>query len=89
MSAKLEIDNRKEMTRMKTVTLTAEEIRMLEIQFMANPCRAGCPLDRTPRLPKVNGIAQCHAYNKKGEYICPFLRAISSIEEKLGFYERK
>ena len=89
MSAKLKIDNRKEMAQMKTVTLTAEEIRMLGVQFMANPCRAGCPLDRMPRLPKVNGIAQCHATNEKGEYICPLQRAIWSIEQKLGFYERK
>lgn len=73
---------------MKTVTLTAEEIRMLEIQFMANPCRAGCPLDHVPRLPKVNGIGQCSARNDKGECICPLKRAIESIEEKLGFYER-
>lgn len=69
---------------MKTVTLTAEEIRMLEIQFMANPCRAGCPLDHMPRLPKINGIANCFAMNDKGEYICPFQRAKWSVEQKLG-----
>jgi hypothetical protein len=69
---------------MKTIKLTAEEIRMLEIQLFANPCSAGCPLDHVPRLPKKNGIALCHAENDKGEYICPFLRAMWSIQKKLG-----
>lgn len=69
---------------MKTVTLTAEEIRMLEIQLLANPCSAGCPLDHVPRLPKKNGVAQCHAMKEDGEYICPLQRALWSIQEKLG-----
>lgn len=69
---------------MKTVTLTAEEIRMLGIQMWANPCSAGCPLDHMPRLPKVDGIAQCYAMKDNGEYICPFQRAMWSIQNKLG-----
>lgn len=71
---------------MKTVTLTAEEIRMIGIQFDANPCSAGCPLEHKPRLPKVNGVAQCYAMNDKGEFICPFQRAKFSVEQKLGFF---
>lgn len=70
---------------MKTITLTAEEIRMLGIQMWANPCAAGCPLDHMPRLPKLsNGAYDCYAHNSKGEYICPFKRAMFSIREKLG-----
>ena len=69
---------------MKTVTLTAEEIRMIGIQFDANPCSAGCPLEHMPRLPKVNGVVQCYAMNDKGEFICPFQRAKWSVEQKLG-----
>jgi hypothetical protein len=70
---------------MKTITLTAEEIRMLELQLWANPCQAGCVLGRPPRLPKLdNGTANCFALNKKGEYICPLQRTLHSIENKLG-----
>ena len=69
---------------MKTVTFTAEEIRMIGIQFDANACSAGCPLEHMPRLPKVNGVAQCYAMNDKGEFICPFQRAKWSVEQKLG-----
>lgn len=72
---------------MKTITLTAEEIRMLSIQFWSNPCSSGCPLDHHPRLPKdSDGIYNCYARNDKGEYICPLQRALWSIENKLGFY---
>lgn len=70
---------------MKTIKLTAEEIRMLEIQMSANPCRAGCPLDHMPRLPKDSGgTYDCYAENDKCEYICPFQRAMWNIREKLG-----
>ena len=70
---------------MKTIKFTAEEIRMLDIQMSANPCRAGCPLDHMPRLPKDSGgIYDCYAENDKGEYICPFQRAMWNIREKLG-----
>lgn len=69
---------------MKTVKLTAEEIRMLGIQMWANPCAAGCPLDHVPQLPKRDGVLQCHAMNDKGEFICPLQRAPWSIQEKLG-----
>ena len=69
---------------MKTVTLTAEEIRMLEIQLVANPCSAGCPLDHMPRLPKKDGVAECFATKDNGEYICPLQRALWSVQEKLG-----
>lgn len=69
---------------MKTVKLTAEEIRMLGIQMYANPCSAGCPLDHIPRLPKTNGVFNCHAMNDKGEYICPLQKALWSVQEKLG-----
>ena len=69
---------------MKTVKLTAEEIRMLSIQLGANPCSAGCPLGHVPRLPKKDGVALCYAENDKGEYICPLQRALWSIQEKLG-----
>ena len=73
---------------MKTITLTAEELRMLEIQFWSNHCSSGCVLKHHPRLPKnANGVYDCYARNDKGEYICPFQRAIYSIETKLGFYE--
>lgn len=73
---------------MKTITLTAEELRMLKIQFWSNPCSSGCPLDHHPRLPKdSDGIYNCYARNDKGEYICPLQRALWSIENKLGFYE--
>ena len=69
---------------MKTITLTAEEIRMLEIQMWANPCSGGCPLVTTPRLPRLdNGTFDCFAM-KDGKYICPFQRAIHSVEDKLG-----
>lgn len=74
---------------MKTITLTAEEIRMLEIQMSANPCRAGCPLDHMPRLPKDSGVTyNCYAerLTESGEleYICPLQRAMWNIREKLG-----
>jgi hypothetical protein len=69
---------------MKTVTFTAEEIRMIGIQFDANACSAGCPLEHMPRLPKRHGVALCYAENDKGEFICPFQRAIYSVEKKLG-----
>ena len=70
---------------MKTIKLTAEEVRMLEIQLSANPCSAGCPLDHQPRLPKdSSGIIYCYAKNDKGEYICPLQRALWSIENKLN-----
>ena len=70
---------------MKTIKLTAEEIRMLEIQMWANPCEVGCPLGNMPRLPKLdNGCYDCYALNSKGEYICPLKRALNSIENKLG-----
>lgn len=73
---------------MKTITLTAEEIRMLAIQLWANPCRAGCPLEHKPRLPKDEvGDDNCYARNDNGEYICPLQRAMQSIETKLGFYD--
>ena len=69
---------------MKTITLTAEEIRMLGIQMWANPCSGGCPLGKYPRLPKLdNGVYDCYAM-KDGKYICPLQRAVSNIEEKLG-----
>ena len=52
---------------MKTVKLTAEEIRMLAIYLWTNPCSAGCPLGRTPRLPKLDsGAYDCYALNNKG-----------------------
>jgi hypothetical protein len=69
---------------MKTITLTAEEIRMLGIQMEANACSKGCPLDHMPRLPKLNSVTyDCYAHNSKGEYICPFQRAMDSISDKL------
>ena len=73
---------------MKTIKLTAEEIRMLEIQMSANPCRAGCPLDHMPRLPKDDsGAYNCYAerlVDGKFEYICPLQKAMWNIREKLG-----
>lgn len=70
---------------MKTITLTAEEIRMLGIQLSANPCRAACQLEHMPNLPKLNdGTLNCYALDKKGEYICPLQRALYSIEKKLN-----
>lgn len=73
---------------MKTITLTAEEIRMLAIQLWSNPCRAGCPLEHRPRLPKdESGVDNCYARNNNGEYICPLQRAMQSIETKLGYYD--
>ena len=70
---------------MKTVTLTAEEIRMLGIQLSANPCEARCAIGQSPHLPKLdNGTLNCNALNKDGEYICPLRRAIYSIEKKLN-----
>lgn len=69
---------------MKTIKLTAQEIRMLQIQMWANPCSAGCPIDHAPRLPKLaNGTGDCHARNKNGQYICPLQRALESIQKKL------
>ena len=73
---------------MKTITLTAEEIRMLDIQMSVNPCSAGCPLDHMPRLPKdSDGTYDCYAdriVDGKLEYICPLQRAMWNIREKLG-----
>lgn len=69
---------------MKTIKLTAEEIRMLGIQMEPNACAKGCPLDHIPRLPKTkSGIIDCYARNKNGEYICPFQRAMDRISDKL------
>lgn len=74
---------------MKKIELTAEEIRMLEIQMWANPCEAGCPLDHTPRLPKTtNGCGDCNA-TKNDKYICPLKRAMESIEFKLKGGDKK
>lgn len=68
---------------MITIKLTAEEVRMLKIQMWANPCNSGCPLEHMPRLPKLDdGTYNCFAMND-GEYICPFQRAIHSIESKI------
>ena len=73
---------------MKTLTLTAEEIRMLGIQLWSNPCSGGCPLKHKPRLPKdSSGAFNCYARNDNFEYICPLQRAIESIETKLGYNE--
>lgn len=75
---------------MKTIKLTAEEIRMLEIQMSTNPCEAGCPLDHMPRLPKnSSGVYDCYAERcteDKFEYICPLKRAMWNIGEKLGIH---
>lgn len=72
---------------MKTITLTAEEIRMLNIQLWANPCSGGCPLEHTPRLPKLdNGTYDCYARKENGEYICPLQRALHNINTKLDLY---
>lgn len=68
---------------MKTIKLTAQEIRMLEIQMGANPCMGGCPIE-TPRLPlDEHGRGDCYARNKNGQYICPLQRALESIQNKL------
>lgn len=73
---------------MKTIKLTAEEIRMLDIQMSTNPCEATCPLSHMPRLPKDDsGAYNCYAdrlVDGKLEYICPLQRAMQSIQEKLG-----
>ena len=72
---------------MKTIKLTAEEIRMLEIQMWANPCSAGCPLGTTPRLSKLeDGTYDCYARKANGEYICPLQRAMENIAKKLNLY---
>ena len=73
---------------MKTVKLTAEEIRMLEILMGANPCSAGCPLSPMPRLKKLSsGTLDCYTQKKNGEYACPYQRAMNSIQEKLGIWQ--
>ena len=70
---------------MKTVKLTAEEIRTLEHYLYTNPCTATCVLDHMPRLPKLNsGVYNCNACKEDGMYICPLLRARDSILTKLG-----
>ena len=70
---------------MKTITFTAEEIYMLEIQLQANPCAKGCPLHPHPRLPKLeSGAYDCYARRPDGEYICRYQRMIEKIEKKLG-----
>lgn len=70
---------------MKTVKLTAEEIRILEIHLYTNPCEATCQLEHKPRLPKLsNGTYNCYAEKEDGQYICPLQRAKWSILEKLG-----
>lgn len=70
---------------MKTIKLTAEEIRMLEIQMWANPCSSGCPLDHKPRLEKLdNGTYNCYTLKPNGEFVCPLQQAMQSISEKLG-----
>lgn len=73
---------------MKTVKLTAEEIRILNIYLTTNPCRAGCALDHMPRLPKDSGgTYNCHAeriVDGKREYICPLQRVRWNLLEKLG-----
>lgn len=69
---------------MKTIKLTAQEIRMLQIQMWANPCSAGCAIDHAPRLPiREDGRGDCYARNKNGQYICPLQRALESIQNKL------
>lgn len=70
---------------MKTVKLTAEEIRVIGIYMATNPCEAGCPIGKIPRLPKnSSGFGDCYAMNDKGEYICPLQRVRCNIEIKLG-----
>jgi hypothetical protein len=69
---------------MKKITVSAEEIRMLEIYLWTNPCSAGCQLDPKPRLPKLdNGTYDCYATKENGEYICPLQKARYNIMKKL------
>lgn len=70
---------------MKTIKLTAEEIRMLEIQMWANPCTAVCQLGHVPGLKKLdNGTYNCYTLKPNGKFVCPLQRAMQSIAEKLG-----
>lgn len=62
---------------MKTVTLTAFEIRLiLEALNPSRICNAACFCDYKQDL--------CNQYNKKGQPRCKLVRAIQSIEDKLG-----
>lgn len=56
---------------MKTITLTAKEIRALEAQLFINPCSSGCVYEEMQN-------------SKKDCDKCPFTKAIESICEKLG-----
>ena len=58
---------------MKTITLTAEEIRWLTHQLQANACRAGCVVhDETGHYPRGMNC-----------YECRFSKAMESVEAKV------
>lgn len=61
---------------MKTVKLTAEEIRWLKEFLWRNPCRGGCILDKYPAY-------DCYDKRKDGKYKCPMKRSQESIFEKI------
>ena len=58
---------------MKTIKITAEELRWLSWQMEANPCRAVCVVhEETGHYPR-----NMDCYN------CRFTKAMESLEEKL------
>ena len=58
---------------MKTITLTAEEMRWLSYQLETNPCRATC----------VVHLETGHYPRNMNCFECRFSKAIYSIEKKL------
>ena len=65
---------------MKTIKLTAEEIRWLNELIWLNPCHSGCILDKLPAY-------DCYDRRKDGEYKCPLQRSKSRIFDKLNGIE--
>lgn len=56
---------------MKTITLTAKEIRALKAQLFANPCSSGCVYEEMEN-------------SKKDCSECKFTKDVESVCEKLG-----
>lgn len=62
---------------MKTIKLTAEEIRWLNMYLWYNPCRSTCMLGKQPRY-------DCYDRREDGTYKCPLQRAGESIYDKIN-----
>lgn len=62
---------------MKTIKLTAEEIRWLNVYLGCNPCGSACLLKKQP-------LYDCYDRREDGTCKCPLQRAGESIYDKIN-----